>query len=160
MAPSNPATTTGAPRLMDSDLAREPSFLVARTRSLGSALANGRLAALDLRVRSYSVLSLACAEPAPTQRELADFLSLDPSQIVALVDALERRGLVGRESDPSDRRSKLVSATLEGRAVYREARKATAAAEDEALAGLDASEREVLLRLLAKAAFGGVPQST
>jgi len=138
---------------MASDLASEPSFLIARTRSLGSSQANRRLAELDLRVRSYSVLSLACGDTAPTQRELADFLSLDPSQIVALVDSLEGRGLVRREADPSDRRSKLVAATPEGAKLYRKARAATAAAEDETLSALDPAERAEFQRLLIKAAF-------
>ena len=42
-------------------------------------------------------------------------LGLDPSQIVALVDDLEGRGLVMRTLDPNDRRNKLIVATDDGR---------------------------------------------
>jgi len=149
----NTAVLEDHERLLDSDLAAEIEFLTARTRSIGSILANRELAPLDLKVRSYSVLSLACSPTPPTQRELAGFLSLDPSQIVALVDQLEKRGLVLRAPDPQDRRSKIIRATDEGAAVYREAREATRRAEDTALRSLSPAERNELRRLLAKAAF-------
>ncbi|MFB0833803.1 MarR family winged helix-turn-helix transcriptional regulator [Arthrobacter halodurans] len=148
------AATPGANRLLVSDLAQDLSFLVARLRSQGSAAANTRLAPLGLKVRSYSVLSLACGDPAPTQRELAEFLWLDPSQIVALVDGLEGGGLVHRETDPSDRRSKLVVGTPRGRELCARARAAASAAEDDSLRALGAAERATLRALLARAAFG------
>ncbi|HXD29279.1 MAG TPA: MarR family transcriptional regulator [Arthrobacter sp.] len=153
MTTSTATTTNGTGRFLDSELAGEANFLIARARSRGSAQANGLLAPLGLRVRSYSVLSLACSGLHPTQRELAEFLSLDPSQIVALVDALEKGGHVRRVPDPSDRRSKLIDSTPEGQALYARARKLTRTAEDASLAGLTAAEKEQLLTLLNKAAF-------
>ena len=112
---SQPTAGNGLERLYTTDLASEIEFLTARARSLGSGRANNMLAELDLKVRSYSVLSLACSGQNPSQRELADFLSLDPSQIVALVDQLEKRGAVTREADPRDRRSKVIAPTPAGR---------------------------------------------
>ncbi|GAA3692173.1 MarR family transcriptional regulator [Arthrobacter ginkgonis] len=155
MAPEekNTAVLEEHDRLLASDLAGEIEFLTARTRSLGSLLANRELAPLDLKVRSYSVLSLACGPTPPTQRELAGFLSLDPSQIVALVDQLEKRGLVLRVPDPQDRRSKIIRATGDGAAVYRQAREATHRAEEAALGSLSPAERDELRRLLTKTAF-------
>src|SRR3954452_14358553 len=118
---SQPTAGNGLERLYSTDLASEIEFLTARARSLGSGRANNMLAELDLKVRSYSVLSLACSGENPSQRELADFLSLDPSQIVSLVDQLEKRGAVSREADPRDRRSKVIAATAAGRRLYRAA---------------------------------------
>jgi len=140
-------------RLQDSGLAREIEFLNARARSIGSALANELLQAHGLRVRSYSVLALACGGLRPTQRQLAEFLRLDPSQIVALVDELEAAGLVRREPDPSDRRSKVIVATESGESTYAQARIETARAEDAALAALTPAERTVLRELMTKIAF-------
>lgn len=153
MARNDSSAAPGADGLLSSDLARDLSFLVARLRSRGSAAANARLAPLDLRVRSYSVLSLACGDPAPTQRGLAEFLWLDPSQIVALVDGLEGRGLVRRVPDPSDRRSKLVVGTARGHELCARARAAASAAEDDSLRTLAPEERATLRTLLARAAF-------
>jgi DNA-binding MarR family transcriptional regulator len=153
--PRGTSETTSRSRLLGTELAEEIEFLTARARSVGIVRANAALAPLALKVRSYSVLSLACSGKDPSQRELADFLSLDPSQIVALVDELEQRGLVTRETDPHDRRSKGIAATAEGRRLYAAAKKIVRAAEDQSLNGLTLSEREQLRSLLQRVAFEG-----
>jgi DNA-binding MarR family transcriptional regulator len=73
--------------------------------------------------------------------------SCDPSNVAGVIDRIERLGLVQRTPDPSDRRVRLLSLTPDGRRVRR-----TIDAELEsvpALAGLGASERAELARLLA-----------
>ncbi|UPO76182.1 MarR family winged helix-turn-helix transcriptional regulator [Arthrobacter sp. Helios] len=143
----------GIERLYDSELAGETEFLAARARSVGSRRANEDLAALDLKVRSYSVLSLACSGLNPSQRELAEFLSLDPSQIVALVDQLEKRGAVKRLADPRDRRSNIITPTAAGKRLYAEAAAVVAAASDTSLGALSPAERDQLRALLRRVAF-------
>ena len=49
-----------------------------------------------------------------SQRELARRLHYDPSNINALADSLEERGLVERRADASDRRFRLLALTPEG----------------------------------------------
>lgn len=142
-----------ARRLLATDLANEIEFMTARARSVGSGRANVMLGELNLRVRSYSVLSLACSGQNPSQRELAGFLNLDPSQIVALVDQLENRGAVTREQDPRDRRFKVIVATPAGRVLYRQAAAVLQEAEDRSLHNLSADEREQLRSLLRRIAF-------
>lgn len=142
-----------ADRLLATSLAHEIEFLTARARSIGNANANRSLAALGLSVRSYSVLSLACSDHEPSQRELADFISLNPSQIVALVDQLAARGLVTRRQDARDRRSNGIAATDEGRALHAEAHATLREAENTHLAALSHDEREQLRTLLRKVAF-------
>lgn len=153
MSTKSSTTATGIERFLDCELAGEIEFLAARTRSLGSARANGLLAPLGLKVRSYSVLSLACSDLSPTQRELAEFLSLDPSQIVPLVDQLEKGGFVQRHADPNDRRSKVISATAEGHKLYKKARLETARGEATAMERLSKEEQDTLRDLLARIAF-------
>ena len=140
-------------RLFETDLASDLEFLTARARALGSARANARLEALNLKVRSYAVLALACSDSNPSQRELADFLSLDASQIVALVDGLEQRGLVVRESDPRDRRSNVIKPTDAGRTLFAQAATQVRIAEDESLRSLSATERAQLREYLSRIAF-------
>lgn len=139
--------------LADSPLADDIEFLLARARSLGGEAANRALEPLDLRVRTYSLLACARAEFRPTQRRLADFLRLDPSQIVALVDTLERRGAVRRETDPADRRSKIVIATPAGADLLTAAHAAVMAAQERMLAPLSAAERDLLRDLLRRVAL-------
>lgn len=156
MTAVTPSEASPADRLLASPLTREIEFLNARARAIGSTLANAMLQEVGLRVRSYSVLTLSCGGLGPTQRQLAEFLRLDPSQIVSLVDELERAGLVRRETDPTDRRSKVIVATEEGERVRKRAAEIAARAEDLALAALTAAERRQLRELMTKVAFAVV----
>lgn len=98
-------------------------FLLSRAGGLATGQVNRALAPLELKVRSYSVLMLACENRAGVnQRGVAATLGLDPSQIVALVDDLERRGLVERSADPADRRNNLIAATEAGEQLLNQAR--------------------------------------
>src|SRR5258708_13882306 len=54
------------------------------------------------------------------QREAALQVGYDPSNITALADALEAKGLVERRPDPSDRRIKTLARTAEGERLVRE----------------------------------------
>lgn len=144
---------TGMARLFSTDLAHDLEFLTARARALGTTLANTELEPLGLKVRSYAVLALACSGENPSQRELAEFLSLDASQIVALVDQLEKSGFVVRQSDPQDRRSNIIAPTESGLELYARANVAVAKAQDGALRALTHAERGQLRELLARIAF-------
>ena len=56
-------------------------------------------------------------ESAMTMRELAESIGLEPSNLTGIVDRLELRGLVERQSSPDDRRIKRVSLTRSGTAM-------------------------------------------
>ena len=143
----------GLARLTEIDLASEPIFLMARAAALGSSTANQGLAPLGLKVRSYSLLAAACSGTGPTQRELGDLLRMKPSQTVALLDELEQRGLVERQADPRDRRSKIVAPTGAGRELYASAKAAVDLAAERSLGNLRPQDREDLARLLRQVAF-------
>jgi DNA-binding MarR family transcriptional regulator len=140
-------------RLEHAPLADDLGFLLARAAAMSQAAGNEALATHGLKVRSYSVLALAATGGRPSQRELAAFLRLDPSQVVALIDDLARRGLVTREPDPRDRRANVLAATLEGRKVYRRALADVEAGERRAHVGLSSADRAELTRLLRAVAF-------
>lgn len=156
------ADAADAPLPAASPLGEDLSFLLARANALSLAAGNAALRGLGLKVRSFSVLALAVADARTSQREIAEFLRLDPSQVVALVDELERRGLLTRESDPVDRRAKVVVATAEGRRVHAAAQRAATEAEAVAHANLTSGQRDQLTGLLRMIAFpaeapGGAP---
>jgi len=134
-------------------LAGDMSFLLARASALSNAAGNAALAPVGLKVRSYSVLELAAGEVRISQREIADFLRLDPSQVVALVDDLQVAGMVVREPDARDRRANVVVATPLGQQTLVQARRAVRDAELSSHAQLTSAERATLAVLLQKAAF-------
>jgi DNA-binding MarR family transcriptional regulator len=115
------------------------------------ALTSRVLAGLGLRERSLFSLTLASSGLEPTQRELSHFLSLDPSQVVTLVDDLERSGMVERTAGKQDRRAKIITATLQGEAVQAKARALLDASERDLLVGLNNSEVSQLRAWLTKA---------
>ncbi|TDD02874.1 MarR family transcriptional regulator [Nonomuraea deserti] len=121
-------------------------------------MTNARLAPLDLRVRHYSVLALVCDRDGLSQRDIAEFLGMDPSPVVSLVDALETRGLVVRLPHPADRRAREVTATSEGRAMRDRARAEVAAARQEFLARLTPGEQAHLLAILRNLTLDGSDQ--
>jgi len=139
-------------RLWDTAVGGDMSFLLARANAVSLSRANAALAEHGLKVRSYSVLALAASGARPSQRELSEFLRLDPSQLVALIDELAMRGLALREPDPSDRRANVVVVTDLGREVYTAARTSTVAAEEAAFAELTADDRDRLTGLLRRLA--------
>ena len=135
------------------DLFDDLSFLLARSNALSLAAGNAALRAHGLRVRSYSVLALAAGGRRPSQRELAELLRLDPSQVVALVDELQARELVIRQPDPGDRRANVVTATDEGTALYARATVSVAGAQEDVFSSLSPEERSHLTTLLRSVAI-------
>lgn len=83
-----------------------------------------------------------------SQREVSERLGLDPSDLVSLVDILDRAGLVQRRRDPTDRRRVLLEITAAGRTAVRRLEAVSRAVTDEVLAPLDADQRELLEDLL------------
>lgn len=153
MSPIGKTQPTGTAGLRDSVLGRDLSFLLARANALTLAAANAALAQHGLKARSYSVLALAADGVRPTQRELAEFLRLDPSQVVALVDELEKRQLVERRTDPADRRANVLVVTDAGRALFARARESAHAVELGLLAAVTPKDHERLAELLRLLAF-------
>ncbi len=84
-----------------------------------------------------------------TQRELARRLHYDPSNITALADSLETRGLIERRADASDRRFRLLALTTEGERL-RASLEELLAQPPHFLDRLTATEQKQLLHLLAK----------
>lgn len=136
----------------ESVLGENLAFLLIRAGAQAAAQDTRALAKHGLKVRQYAVLSTACTEPR-TQKELSDFLMLNPSQVVALVDALEERGLVERVAAPADRRSKVVVGTARGRRLFDKAHLKVARTHESLLAGLDPVERERFLAVIRSLAF-------
>lgn len=102
-----------------------------------------------VRARELRVLALLGAQ-SRSQAELVQLSGLDRTTMVAVVDRLEREGLVERRRDPEDRRRQAVSVTDAGARLLREATRDLQAAEDEFLDPLTEAKRAQLNALLAE----------
>lgn len=136
---------------MGQPLADDLGFLLSRASGQVVRATNAALAEHGLRVRSYSVLVLACeAADGLSQRELAAVLGLDPSQVVLLVDELATAGLVERQAAEADRRTRLVVPTSEGRRVRDAAGRDADTAVETPLGLLGDAERDRLRDMLTR----------
>lgn len=145
---------SGVDRLWQTPVGHDLAFLLARANALSLSRMHDALERFDLKTRSYSVLAIAASDARPSQRELSEFLRLDPSQIVSLIDQLERAGLVRREPDPRDRRANVVVATGDGRALAEEARQTVIDSDRQWFSVLPEDDRQRLHSLLRTLATG------
>ncbi|NUB45494.1 MarR family transcriptional regulator [Fertoebacter nigrum] len=106
------------------------------------------LAPLDLRMLTFSALTLIADNNGLTQTQLAEALAIKRPNLVVIVDELEGRGLILRNPVPNDRRAHALSATLPGRRLRDRALAAVLAHEARILAVLDPQERLALEQAL------------
>jgi DNA-binding MarR family transcriptional regulator len=100
----------------------------------------------------FGVLATIEARPGIGQGEIADVLGADRSTMVRLVDQLERRDLVRRESRPDDRRTVVPTLTEGGRAALAAATPQVLASEELFAGDLSPDERRTLADLLQRIA--------
>ncbi len=104
----------------------------------------------DLRPRHVVALKLLSERGALSQQMFGESLSLDPSNVVGLLNELEERGLITRRRDPADRRRHIVEISTDGEAEFAVACMRIATVEDEVLHALNAQERATLHQLLSR----------
>ncbi len=109
-----------------------------------------RMAPHGLKPVDFSVLSLVRHNPGITSRQLCASLGILPPNLVGLVNALERRGLVNRQPHPRDGRAQGLHLTTAGQALIEAAEVTATELESEAASELTAAELKTLLRLLRK----------
>lgn len=146
MASSTTKTTRPAPSLA----------LLAHLARVGQREAEISLPG-DLRTAHLMLLTLLRDHGATTQTGLAEALRLDPSNLVGLLNDLERRGMIIRQHHPDDRRRHIVTIADHGITELQTTEQLLAAAEDRLLAALDPEERATLHCLLMRAAGGQLP---
>ncbi len=81
-----------------------------------------RMKEIGLRPVDLSVLMLIEIEPGLRQHVIGDRLKIQRPNVVALIDALQERGLVERKVDRLDRRANQLALTKEGAALLVEAK--------------------------------------
>ena len=129
-------------------LAQRLGFLLKHAQlSLGSKI-DPALAPLGLDGREFAVLSVLVDEGSRSQQRLSQRMRVDRTTMVALVDELERTGLVERRRQAEDRRAYEIHVLARGRRIHTRALRAVEAAEEELLAPLPEAERSRLRELL------------
>jgi DNA-binding MarR family transcriptional regulator len=94
------------------------------------------LADVGLTARDLGVLRVIAGGEARSQQEVATVLGVDRTSMVALLDALERRGVVARKPSERDRRRNIVELTPDGRRLFQRAEQRSTEAEQAFTAAL------------------------
>src|ERR1700676_5268885 len=81
---------------------------------IGRRPAEPSMSPAGLRPRPLIALKLLSEHGPASQHGLAEALSLDPSNVVGLLNELEERGLITRRRDPADRRRHIVELSATG----------------------------------------------
>jgi DNA-binding MarR family transcriptional regulator len=129
-------------------LADRLGFLLGRAHAAHRVDAGAALAPLGLDVKEYGALRILADEGPLSQQHLGERQGVDRTTMVAIVDALQAKGLVDRQRDLRDRRSYALGATATGRRLLGRAEEAIMRAEDEFLAPLAPRDRRRLVELL------------
>ncbi len=119
---------------------------------LGHRAAEASMSPGGLRPRHLHALGVLNERGPLTQQGLGEVLSLDPSNVVGLLNELEVPGLIIRRRDPADRRRHIVEISAAGENELADAYRRLASVEENLLAALSPEERTTLHHLLVRAA--------
>lgn len=105
---------------------------------------------LDISMEQWFILFRLHERAGQSQSELADKDLNDHPNITRMVDALEKRELVKREADPTDRRRHLISLTEPGQALMSDVMPVIVGVREQVFAGISQSDVDVVVATLDK----------
>jgi MarR family transcriptional regulator, lower aerobic nicotinate degradation pathway regulator len=129
-------------------LRRLPSWLTGELARRAQRLVGEALAQEGARRQHFTVLTSLAEQGAASQAALGRALWIDRSDLHAILNELERDGLIARIRDEQDRRRNLVTLTPSGTAALKRLDKRVDAAQSALLKPLSATDRRELVRLL------------
>jgi MarR family transcriptional regulator, lower aerobic nicotinate degradation pathway regulator len=141
-------------------LSELPSWLAGQLALTGQRLVADALDKDGMRRNHFAVLTALAQDGATSQAELGRRLSIDRSDLHAVLNDLEGDGLVRRLRDAEDRRRNAVALTAAGARTLRRLDARVQGAQEELLEPLSPAQRAQLVRLLSKlAAYHGHDES-
>ncbi len=123
-----------------------PGYLVRRASMVVLAELNERLAEFELRHTSSSLLQLIAANPGIKQTDAGRALEIKRANMVPLVAALEKRGLLTRK--PIDGRSQGIELTAAGKRLAKKALLSVQAYEKELMERVPENLRSAVIPVL------------
>ena len=122
--------------------------LISRTARLLTRVGDARLKTIGLSGAQMPIFARLQDGSTLSQADLARLACVEQPTMAATLSRMERDGLIVREPDPADRRSSLIRLTPAALAKMPELTALRSQAAEEALAGFDESERQLLAGML------------
>src|SRR5579872_2985591 len=105
-------------KLKKLDYKNSVAFISRNTsKVLEKALDTELLRTYGLSGAQWKVIAVLAINDGLSQKELADFLSLDASSLVPIIDRLEQNQFVTRKPDPKDRRNNRIFLTKKSESI-------------------------------------------
>jgi DNA-binding MarR family transcriptional regulator len=125
-----------------------PTWILSSAANRSHQALHKRLSEVEVTGYEYRCLAALAATDHLSQTDLGEAVALDPRDVTHTIRALEGRGLVTREKDPSHGRRLVVSLTASGRRTAGQLASLMAEVQEEVFGRLSAKERSTLLELL------------
>ena len=106
-------------------------------------------AAFDVKPAQYSILTIIEHNPGLKQTQICDALGIKRTNLVAMIDELESRGLARREEVPGDRRSHALVLTPAGAELMPKLHDLSDAHEHRLILSLGGARHKEMLRVMA-----------
>jgi MarR family transcriptional regulator, lower aerobic nicotinate degradation pathway regulator len=132
-------------------LLRYPSYAIGQLHRAAKARLDSALGGQGLSLRTHAVLVCLDEYGELSQQQVADYVGIDRSDLVKLIDQLEARGQVARRPDLADRRRHVLSLTPAGKRAIRQADQIIEQATEDIFGNLSAQELHTLHRLTLRA---------
>jgi MarR family transcriptional regulator, temperature-dependent positive regulator of motility len=123
-------------------------YLLGKVGAVARQRWTATLAQAGVSPNQFLVLMAIAETGQVCQQFVASLIGIDPRNIVPILDSLEARGLVSRETDPADRRRRLISLTSAGRGVVAELSALGEQSERQLLAPIPQADQASLRRIL------------
>ncbi len=129
-----------------------PTFRVGLVAKIMDRLTIRQLLEMDgLTYAEWRVLArIAAMKDGGTAAQVVELAWVDNAEVSRAIASLERKGLLERRKNPSDRRTSILMLTASGRACYDETLQRRSRFHERLLSGLSSEERATLDDLLAR----------
>lgn len=127
-----------------------PGFHIRRLQQIAVAVFMEETQDFGITPVQYAALSAVQRQPGVDQRSLARSIGFDTSTIGSVIDRLEARGLMLRNTSQADKRVRLLTVTEAGVDLLRTAEPAVLRAQERMLEPLPAQERALFMQLITR----------
>ncbi len=125
-------------------------FIISRTNQKLSNYLTRKFKPYDITPEQWGLLNRLWEKDGVSQKELSEISIKDQTTVTRILDKLERKGLIKRQTSPDDRRSFLIFLTDNGRSLENKLVPIAYEVLDEALQGLSEEEIKQMKLLLNK----------
>lgn len=146
-APPTPARSRPHAPVMDLQH-YAPAYFTWIANKLSRGASQAYLSCFNVGIETWRVMVLLTVEGAISAQRACHAIGMDKSSMSRCFKAMQARGFITLEADPTDRRARIARITPAGRAMHDRIREVALVREQAFLSVLDSHERDTLLDLL------------